>query len=72
MLEGAGRGKRNLVFVSVGTGVGAGIILGGSLFRGATGAAGEVAYFVTDVETLRDNAGGRWVAWSGVSAGRAS
>jgi predicted NBD/HSP70 family sugar kinase len=55
--RGAGRGKRNLIFVSVGTGVGAGIILGGSLFRGATGAAGEVAYFVTDVETLRDNAG---------------
>jgi predicted NBD/HSP70 family sugar kinase len=34
----------NLVFLSIGTGIGAGIIVGGNLLRGATGAAGEIAY----------------------------
>lgn len=35
----------NMVFLSIGTGIGAGIIVGGQLLRGATGAAGEIAYF---------------------------
>ncbi len=51
------RVKKNIVFVSVGTGIGAGIVLNGELYRGATYAAGEVAYFVTGVDVLRDNAG---------------
>jgi glucokinase len=56
--KGGGRQvKKNIVFVSVGTGIGAGIVLNGELYRGATYAAGEVAYFVTDVNVLRDNAG---------------
>jgi predicted NBD/HSP70 family sugar kinase len=56
--KGAGRAAdKNLVFVSVGTGIGAGIILDGELYRGSHFAAGEVAYFVTDVSVLRDNVG---------------
>ena len=56
--KGAGRSVRqNLVFISIGSGVGAGIILNGELYRGATNAAGEVAYFITDTEILRDNVG---------------
>ena len=34
----------DLVFVSVGTGIGAGIVVEGKLMRGATGAAGEVGF----------------------------
>ena len=56
--KGAGRKiKKNMLFVSVGTGIGAGIILNGDLYLGATHAAGEVAYFITDVNVLRENAG---------------
>jgi glucokinase len=56
--KGAGQKvKQNIVFVSVGTGIGAGIILNRALYRGATHAAGEVAYFIADVNVLRDNAG---------------
>ena len=40
--EGAGRGVRNFVFVSVGTGLGAGVIVGGELVAGSHGAAGEL------------------------------
>lgn len=35
----------NLVLVSIGTGIGAGIILDGALYRGAQEAAGEIGYF---------------------------
>ncbi len=55
--KGAGKHNiRNLLFVSVGTGVGAGIVINGELYSGATHAAGEVAYFITDVNILRENA----------------
>jgi predicted NBD/HSP70 family sugar kinase len=42
--DGAARGTDVFVCVTVGTGIGMGIIVNGSLFRGAHGAAGEVAY----------------------------
>jgi predicted NBD/HSP70 family sugar kinase len=41
---GAARGIDTFVYLHVGTGVGMGILLGGQLYRGATGAAGEVGY----------------------------
>jgi glucokinase-like ROK family protein len=43
---GAGRGVPNLIFVKVGTGVGLGIVLGGKLYRGESGAAGEIGHMV--------------------------
>ena len=56
--KGAGRKiNKNMLFVSVGTGIGAGIILDGELYSGSTHAAGEVAYYITDVNVLRENAG---------------
>src|SRR5215208_1098525 len=41
---GSGRDARTFVYVSVGTGIGMGVILDGELYRGAHGAAGEVGY----------------------------
>jgi glucokinase len=41
---GWGRGLSDFVLVSVGTGIGMGIVLGGELRTGATGAAGEIGY----------------------------
>ncbi len=41
---GAGRGFRNLLVMALGTGVGGGIILGGGLYRGVDGTAGEVGH----------------------------
>jgi glucokinase len=44
-LFGAGRGCRNVVFLTFGTGLGAGLILDGRLHRGSTGNAGEVGHW---------------------------
>jgi glucokinase-like ROK family protein len=49
---GAGRGVQNLVTIAVGTGIGAGIIIGGILYRGHNQAAGEVCYMLPGTEFL--------------------
>ncbi|HEY6760884.1 MAG TPA: ROK family transcriptional regulator [Baekduia sp.] len=41
---GRGREVDDFVYLSIGTGVGMGIVVGGELHRGATGAAGEVGF----------------------------
>jgi glucokinase len=41
---GAGKGTRNLVFLTMGTGMGAGFILNGQLYRGASNSAGEIGH----------------------------
>jgi glucokinase len=41
---GAGQGFRHLVFLTMGTGLGAGIIIDGRLYQGATDAAGEIGH----------------------------
>jgi glucokinase len=43
-LFGAGRGKRDVVYMTMGTGIGGGLILDGRLYRGANGNAGEVGH----------------------------
>jgi predicted NBD/HSP70 family sugar kinase len=42
--RGHGQSVRNFVYLSIGTGVGMGLVLAGELYRGTTGAAGEIAY----------------------------
>jgi predicted NBD/HSP70 family sugar kinase len=46
--RGVGRGLNNLVYVFVGTGIGAGVVLDGRVIRGAHHAAGEVGYLLLD------------------------
>lgn len=41
---GAGKGCENMIFLTFGTGLGAGLILNGTLYRGSTGNAGEVGH----------------------------
>ncbi len=43
-LFGAGLGKRDVVYMTMGTGIGGGLILDGRLYRGANGNAGEVGH----------------------------
>ncbi len=41
---GAGRGSHHLVYLTVSTGIGGGLVLDGRLYRGANGAAGEIGH----------------------------
>ncbi len=56
---GAGRGVNNLVLLTLGTGVGGGIIIGGELYEGATGSAGEIGHMVIDVNGPECGCGNR-------------
>jgi len=47
-LMGAGRGYRNVFYVTVGTGIGTGIIYDGRIYHGRTGAAGEGGHVSID------------------------
>lgn len=49
-LYGAARGARNVVMVTVGTGIGGGLILDGEVYRGSTGAAAELGHVVIDLD----------------------
>jgi predicted NBD/HSP70 family sugar kinase len=42
--HGQGKGIANFAFVSIGTGIGMGIVIDGRLYRGARGAAGEIGF----------------------------
>jgi glucokinase len=45
---GAGRGYRNVFYVTIGTGIGTGIVLDGKILHGRTGAAGEGGHVSID------------------------
>jgi glucokinase len=45
---GAGKGSQSLIGVTLGTGIGGGIILDGELFHGASDAAGEIGHMTID------------------------
>jgi len=48
MWRGAARGCRDVVSVTLGTGVGGGVVLDGKLWRGAHGSAGEIGHTTVD------------------------
>jgi len=58
MWKGGGQGYRNLVLVTLGTGVGGGIIVNGEMLTGANGAGGEIGHVhVQDGEEAMCNCG---------------
>ena len=50
--RGVNRNVRNMLFIELGNGIGAGIIMDGDLYRGAEGSAGEIGYFLTELDGL--------------------
>lgn len=56
---GAGRGAADLIGMTLGTGIGGGLILNGALYRGSIGAAGELGHIVIDPDGPRCGCGAR-------------
>lgn len=67
---GAGNGVKNLVAVTLGTGVGSGIILGGKVLGGINDAAGEMGHMVIVVDGDQCNCGrkGCWERYASATA----
>jgi glucokinase len=67
---GAGRNKSRLIYVTIGTGIGGGIILDGHLYRGVAGAHPEIAHQVIDVNGPPCSCGLRG-CWEALASGPA-
>jgi glucokinase len=48
---GAGKGYGDMIFVTISTGIGAGIIINGRLYRGKTGTAGEFGHTIVEPDS---------------------
>lgn len=82
---GSGRSAQSLLLVTLGTGIGGGIVLDGSLYRGHRGSAGEPGHMVVDPsgplcpcgqrgcwERFASGSGLAWLAREAVDEGRAA
>ncbi|HYN28621.1 MAG TPA: ROK family glucokinase [Dermatophilaceae bacterium] len=67
---GAGRGERDLVMVNLGTGIGGGILLDGSVVRGRYGIAGEFGHMQVVPGGIRCECGNRG-CWEQYASGNA-
>lgn len=65
---GSGQGARSLLMVTIGTGIGGGIVLGGNLFRGGFGVGAEVGH-IRAVPDGRPCACGRLGCWEAYGSG---
>lgn len=60
MYKGGGKGYKNMIMVTLGTGVGGGVIIDGNVIAGATGAGGEIGHInVNPHEKVKCNCGRR-------------
>jgi glucokinase len=67
---GAGRDRSRLIYVTIGTGIGGGVILDGKLYRGVDGAHPEVGHHVVDPSGPACSCGFRG-CWESLAAGPA-
>lgn len=58
-IHGAGRGRGDQVCLTLGSGVGGGLVLNGDVYRGADGMAGEIGHLCVEPEGIPCNCGGR-------------
>jgi len=67
---GAGRNRKRLIYVTVGTGIGAGVILDGQLYRGVDGAHPEIGHCLIDASGPECSCGFHG-CWESLAAGPA-
>ncbi len=67
---GAAVGKKNVLMVTLGTGVGGGIIIDGKIYRGFNGAGGEIGHIIVERDGILCNCGrcGCWEQYASVTA----
>jgi glucokinase len=82
--HGAGRGAKDVVLLTLGTGIGGGLVLDGRVYRGSTGGGGELGHMVIDADgpecfdacpgrgCLEALVSGRALARDGLAAARAA
>ena len=59
LLHGAAKGRKNLIVLTLGSGIGGGIVIDGKVFHGDRGFAGEVGHIVVEPDGVPCMCGGR-------------
>lgn len=69
-VAGAGRGTKDFVMITLGTGVGGGVIIGGKMLTGSNYAGGELGHTVIEINGQMCNCGrqGCWEAYASATA----
>lgn len=67
---GAGRGCCHFIFITVSTGIGGGLVLGGNIYEGSRGFGGEIGHMVIDDEGPECTCGNRG-CWEMLASGKA-
>ncbi len=57
LVYGAGRGYQNIIYITVSTGIGGGIIINGEIFHGVSAGAGELGHTIVKPDGIRCNCG---------------
>lgn len=68
---GGGKGMSSMIFLTLSTGIGAGIIIDHKVFRGKTGTAGECGHNIIDIHSDLQCACGNYGCWMALSSGMA-
>jgi predicted NBD/HSP70 family sugar kinase len=69
LAQGAGQGATDMIYLKVSSGIGAGLILGGRLYRGWAGMAGELGHVLVDPEGPVCRCGNRGCLETAASSG---
>lgn len=56
---GAGKNKQNMLFITVSTGIGGGLVIGGNIYHGSSNNAGEIGHMILDPKGPKCNCGNR-------------
>ena len=69
-LAGCGKGESSFVAITLGTGVGSGIVIDGKIIHGVNDAAGECGHIVIDIDGVQCNCGRRgcWECYASATA----
>jgi glucokinase len=67
-ISGAGRGRQHMVYLTLGTGLGCGLVIAGKLYRGISGYAGEMGHTVVEPDGRTCGCGSRGCLETRVSA----
>ncbi len=66
---GNGISKSNVIVITLGTGVGSGVIIDGKLMRGTSGGGAECGHIVMSIEKKRKCTCGTWDCWEAYASG---
>ena len=66
---GAGRGTQNCVFLTISTGIGGGVVLGGKVLTGLAGHFGQWRLDIGDPLPIESRVAGRWMAETAIERG---